>query len=169
MGRRDTFRRIVLRLVLIALVAVPHQAWAADTFKPFKLKTVDGVERRLSDMLGKATLVVFFFPTCIFCNAAFPSIQRLHDTYTNQGLSTVWINVVPQEEQLIPAWQMKHGYTVPILLGTRSAQNDYRLTMTPTYYLLDSRGNVLLRHAGYKAGDERDLEREIRRMLVSAE
>jgi hypothetical protein len=42
------------------------------------------------------------------------------------------------------------------------------LTMTPTYYLLDARGNVLSRHAGYKAGDERALEQEIRQTLEPA-
>lgn len=32
-------------------------------FKPFELKTVEGETSRLSDHLGKATLVSFFFPT----------------------------------------------------------------------------------------------------------
>src|SRR5437867_1171479 len=109
--------RVLCTVLLIAFVAMSDRAPAADGFKPFKLKTLDGGQKTLSDVLGQATLIVFFFPTCTFCNAAFPEIQRLHDTYKGHGLSTVWINVAPEEERLIPAWRMSHGYTVPILLG----------------------------------------------------
>lgn len=82
------------------------------------------------------------------------------------GLSMVSINVVPQEERLIADWRTNHGYTVPILLGGRSVQSDYKLTMTPTHYLFDSQGKVLSRHAGYKPGDEKNLEREIQQALA---
>lgn len=120
----------------------------------------------LSDVLGKVTPVVFFFPTCPYCNAAFPDIQKVHDRYKHQGLSTVWINIVPQEERLIPEWRSKHGYTVPMLIGGRSVQNDYKLMMTPTHYLLDTQGNVISRLAGYRRGDEKELEREMQQALA---
>jgi peroxiredoxin len=142
-------------------------AAAAEKFKPFKMKTLEGAQKSLSDVLGKATLVVFFFPTCPFCNAAFPEIQKLHDSYKDRGLSMVWINVVPEEERLIADWRTRHGYTVPVLLGGRSVQNDYKLVMTPTHYLLDSQGKVLSSHAGYTAGDEKGLEREIQQALAA--
>jgi thiol-disulfide isomerase/thioredoxin len=122
---------------------------------------LEGAQKSLSDVLGKATLVVFFFPTCPFCNVAFPEIQKLHDRYKDQGLSTVAINVIPQEERLIPEWLSTHGYTVPVLIGGRSVKNDYKLTMTPTHFLLDAQGHVISRHTGYKPGDGRELEREI--------
>ena len=60
-------------------------------------------------MLGKATLVVFFFPTCPYCSAAFPKVQKLYDTYRDQGLTMVWINVVPDEQKQIAPWLAKHG------------------------------------------------------------
>lgn len=154
--------------LLLVLVALQGRAAAEEKFKPFKLKTLEGTQQSLRDVLGKATLVVFFYPTCPFCNAAFPEIQKLHDSYKGQGLSTVWINVLPDEDRLIADWRTKHGYTVPILLGGRSAQGDYKLTMTPTHYLLDSQGKVLSKHAGYKAGDEKALEAEIRQAVAAA-
>ena len=157
----------VLRVLCAALLLASFEtpAVAADEFKPFKLKTLDGTERTLAEMLGKATLVVIFYPTCPYCNAAFPEIQKLHDAYKDQGLSMVWINVLPDEEKLIPEWRARHGYSVPILLGRRSVQNDYKLVMTPTHYLLNAKGEVLSRHAGYTAGDEKKWEREILQAL----
>jgi len=163
MSSRGPRLRTILGVLLLASVVAP--AAAAGKFKPFKLRTLDGAERTLADVLGRVTLVVFFFPTCPYCNASFPEIQRLHDAYRTEGLSTVWINVVPDEERLIDDWRARHGYTVPILLGRRSVQNDYRLVMTPTHYLLDVEGQVLSRHAGYTPGDEKTLERQIRQAL----
>jgi hypothetical protein len=73
---------------------------------------------------------------------------------------------VPREDRLIAGWREKNGFTVPTLLGGRSAQNDYRVTMTPTHYLLDAKGDVLFTQAGFKPGDEKALEQQIQRALA---
>ena len=153
--------------VFALAVLLPQRAAGADRFKPFTLKTLDGSERSLSNVLGKATLVVFFYPTCPYCNAAFPSVQKIYDSYKDRGLSMVWINVITNEESLIAPWQKEHGYTVPVLLGDRALAMSYNLRMTPTHYLLDAKGQVISSHAGYKAGDETELERAIRKALGS--
>jgi cytochrome oxidase Cu insertion factor (SCO1/SenC/PrrC family) len=158
--------RILCGGLLIACLAAQSGTAAAERFKPFKLKTVEGAQHTLSDVLGKATLVVFFFPTCPYCNAAFPHMQKIYDTYKPQGLSMVWINVIPDETRLIPEWRASHGYTATIVIADRSVQSDYGLKTTPTHYVLDAKGNVLARHAGYKAGDETGLEREIQQALT---
>jgi len=155
-------------VAVVTAVATPQPVTAADSFKPFKnLKTLDGSQQSLGDVLGpKATLVVFFFPTCPYCNAAFPEVQKIYDRYQGQGLSMVWINVLPDEEKLIAPWRAQHGYTVPVLLGNRSVANDYKLRMTPTHFLLDAKGAVLSTHAGYSAGDEKTLERDVQQALA---
>ena len=154
----------IVCLLLAFVLARPSFA-SAERLKSFKLKTLDGVEKTLPDVLGKATLVVFFFPTCPYCNAAFPKVQKLYDTYRDQGLSVVWINVVPDEQRLIADWRTKHGYTVPILLGGRSTPNDYKVRMTPTHYLLDGRGEILSKQDGFNPGDEVRLEQQIQKAL----
>jgi peroxiredoxin len=148
-------------------VANPAALTAGSAFKPFKLKTLDGTEKALTDVLGKATLVVFFYPTCPYCNQAAPDIQKIYDTYKSQGLSVVWINILPEEQKLVADWQARHGYTAPVLAGAnlKSMQRDYDVDATPTHYLLDSQGKVLTRHTGFKAGDAQALEQEIKRAL----
>ena len=152
-------------VLLAAIMAVHQEAHAADRFKPFKLKTVEGAERSLNDVLGKATLVVFFFPSCPFCKAALPEIQTIYDAYHEHGLSVVFINAVPDENDLIPAWRAAHRYTVPILLGTEKVQRDYRVVATPTHVLLDSTGRILSKRVGYRQGDEQRLRLDIQRAL----
>lgn len=161
----------VVVLMLCAGTLSPHAAAAdeREAFKPFKLKTLEGQEQTLADVLGpKATLVVFFFPTCKYCNEAFPSVQKIYDTYKSRGLSMVWINAVPREERLIRAWRQKHGYSVPVLVGAsnRALDKDYKVFMTPTHYLLDADGRIISTHAGFKPGDEKVLEDAIVRALA---
>lgn len=160
-GRRTVF-------LAISFLIVASQGAAQDSFKPFKLKTLDGAQKTLADYASKATLVSFFFPSCPYCNAAFPEVQKIHDKYKDQGLSTVWINVVPGENKKIADWMEKHQFTIPVLIGASQAslQRDYKLKMTPTHYLLDAQGKVLFTHAGYEKGDETDLEGAIQKALA---
>jgi thiol-disulfide isomerase/thioredoxin len=156
-----------------AVWLVPVLLWSgalaegADNFKPFRLKTLDGESKTLEDVSGKATLVSFFFPSCKYCNAALPAVQKLADRYKDQGLAAVWINVLPEEDKKIAEWQAKNQFRVLTLRGASQAslQRDYKLKVTPTHYLLDASGKVLFTHAGYTAGDEKELEARIRKAL----
>jgi thiol-disulfide isomerase/thioredoxin len=138
---------------------------AAESFKSFKLKALDGTERSLADFPGRVTLVVFFHPTCQYCKAALPGLQTIGDTYKERGLSVIWINVLPAENRMLAEYKAEHGLTAPILAATNSVQRDYRLTMTPTHYLIDAKRNVLWKHAGYKPGDEVTIEKKIQEAL----
>ena len=56
---------------------------------------------------------------------------------------------------------------MPILVGAsvRAVNHDYKVTQTPTGYLLDAKGNIISMHAGYMPGDEKALEQQIKRAL----
>lgn len=159
--------RYVSCLSLMSLCFIQGSVHAADKFKPFKLKTIEGTSKTLQDFEGKAILVSFFFPTCKYCNAEFPETQKMYDKYKDRGFAAVWINVVPEENKEIPRWQQEHQYTIPVLIGASMAslQRDYKLKVTPTHFLLDAQGNVLFSRAGYKEGDEKPLEEQIQKAL----
>jgi thiol-disulfide isomerase/thioredoxin len=150
---------------MVLFTAPPAPLAAAETFKSFKLKALDGSERTLADFKNRATLIVFFHPTCQYCLAALPKIQTIADDYKDRGLSVVWINVLPEENRLLKEWQAEHRVTAPILAATSSVQRNYRLTMTPTHVLIDSQATVLWKHAGYREGDESQIESEIVKAL----
>jgi peroxiredoxin len=135
------------------------------------LKTIDGEPRTLADVRGsKATLVVFFYPRCPYCNAEAPAIQKLADTYGTQGLSVVYINILPDEDKLVRGWLAEHRYTSPVLVGanTASIEKDYQVAATPTHYLLGPTGKVLSRYAGFQPGDEKTLEENVQAAIAGA-
>jgi peroxiredoxin len=155
------------RLLLILLLLCCESTPAADKFKPFKLKTLDGTTKTLQDFANKATLVAFYYPTCAYCNLALPEVLKIYDKYKDQGLSYVIINVKPQENKLIAGWQEKYNIIVPVLIGASqdSLIDDYHLTLTPTHHLLGIKGEVLLRQNGYNRGDEKTIEAKIQESL----
>jgi len=140
---------------------------AAEKFKPFKLKTLDGTRKTLQDYPGKAVLVAFYYPTCAYCNLALPEVLKIVEKYKDQGLSVAIVNVKPEEEKLIPNWQEKYHFTIPVLVGASqdSLMDDYHLTMTPTHFLLGSKGELLFRQNGYNRGDEKVLDAKIAEVL----
>ncbi len=166
MGSRATIW-CLCGLLLASVVIVQASPKNDDKFKPFKLKTLDGTPKTLQDFTNKATVVSFFYPRCPCCAAALPQIQKIYDKYKDKGLSAVWINVLPEENKLIPKWQDENHFTIPILIGASqdSLQRNYRLTTTPTEYLLGPNGEVLFYQSGYKAGDEKVLESKIEEAL----
>ena len=146
---------------------VAKAATTDTTFKPFKLKTLDGTDKTLQDYANKATLVSFFFPKCPSCNVELPQEQKIYDKYKDKGLSMVWINILPDEEELVAGWDIKRHLTVPVLVGASQAslEKDYRVTATPTNVLLGENGEVLFRQSGYKPGDEKTIEARIAQAL----
>ena len=159
--------RFVLAIFLLFTLS---SVSAADRFKPFTLKTVEGSARSLKDYLNRATLITFFFPTCGYCNAEMPHLQKFYNQYKDQGFSMVAINIVPDQDSMIADWLSQHQYTFPVLTGATidSVQKDYGLRMTPSLYLLDSQGKVIFKQSGYTAGDEKNLEDQIRKVLSPA-
>ena len=138
-----------------------------DTFKPFSLRTVDGQKKTLKDYANKATLVNFFFPRCPFCNVELPEVQKIYDKYKDKGLSVVWINILPEENNLVAGWEMAKNLTVPVLIGGSQAalQKDYGINSTPSTYLLDEQGRILFHEDGYKRGDEKTIQEKVEAAL----
>ena len=165
--RNRTAALAICCLLLASLLLQCQNAPAAEKFKPFKLKTLDGTKKTLQDFANKVVLVGFYYPTCAYCNLAAPEVQKIFDKYKDQGLSVVIINVVPEEIKLIPGWQEKHHFAIPVLIGAskEDLMDDYNLTITPTHYLLGTKGEVLLRQNGYNRGDEKILEQKIAEAL----
>ena len=99
---------------------------------------------------------------------AAPDIQKIYDTYRAQGLSVVWINILPEEQGQVAGWQSDHSPTATVLVGGNAddLQRDYGIEGTPTHYLLDGEGRILTKHSGFSAGDEKVLEEEIKQALA---
>ena len=94
-------------------------------------------------------------------------VQKIYDKYKDKGLSVVWINILPEENNLVAGWEMAKNLTVPVLVGASQDAfvRDYHINSTPSTYLLDENGRVLFHEDGYKPGDENALQAKIEAAL----
>jgi cytochrome oxidase Cu insertion factor (SCO1/SenC/PrrC family) len=138
--RRESRRRIGAALLVMAcllafsLIASPAEAKDPKPFKAFKLKTLDGEKKTLADYTGKLTLIGFFYPQCPYCRVSVPQLQSIYDKYKDLGLSVVLINVVEEEDRLIPRFMKDHKISLPVLTGAwqPALMRDYDLDTRST-------------------------------------
>ena len=79
----------------------------------------------------------------------------------------VAINIVPEQDALVPNWFSRGGYTFDVLLGAETAAvaRDYGLTAAPLNFLLDAEGKIVARYDGYEPGSEKQIEEKIKLLL----
>ena len=99
--------------ILVMITSLP--ALAAD----FTFQNIDGGEISLSDLRGKAVLIVNTASRCGF-TSQYEGLQKLYDTYKNNGLEVV---AVPsgdfrqelKNEDMIKAYcEINYGLTIPM-------------------------------------------------------
>lgn len=90
-------------------------------------------------------------------------MQKLYTKYSAQGFRMVAINVIPEQDAMVPEWAKKGGYTFPILVGANTNQivSNYNVTATPATFLLDPKGKILQRIDGFTPGELGGIERQI--------
>ena len=96
-----------------------------------------------------------------------PHLQKLYEQYSDQGFRMVAINVIPQQDAMVPDWAKRGGYTFPILVGADTGQvaSTYQITGTPVTFLLDPEGKILKRIDGFMPGQEKQIEQQIQAAL----
>lgn len=79
--------------------------------------TMDGDSVPLHDHLGeRLTLVNFGGTWCLPCEREMPELQRLHETWTDEGVAIVSVAMTSPQEEL-EEWVEDFGLTLTILHG----------------------------------------------------
>lgn len=137
----------------------------------FVIKDSDGAPFRLADEKGKKNvLLVFWSIFCEPCRAEMPAIQKLYDKYKERGLDVVSIALDGEPlKSSIVGFVKQEGYTFRVLIDELDAQemfkvaDPYGVAGTPTLYLLDKTGKVVLARAGRVKAE--DLEKAVGSVL----
>ena len=141
------------------------------TAPDFAIKDSDGKPYRLSEDKGKkAFLIVFWSIFCEPCRMEMPAIQKMHDKYREAGLDvlTVALDGEPLVDS-INGFIKQEGYTFRVLVDELDAKemfkvaDPYGVAGTPTLYLLDRTGKVVLARAGRVP--EEELEKAVQAVL----
>lgn len=120
----------------------------------FSLKSLDGKEYSLRNLLQSGPVVVAFFKvSCPVCQFTFPYLQRLADRYAGEGVT--FIAISQDDARDTKEFLHEYGINFPTLLDTKGypVSNAYGLTSVPTIFLIAPDGKVLVSEMGFNKGE----------------
>jgi peroxiredoxin len=129
--------------------------------------TGHGSRISLKKLRGKVVIVDFWGTFCEPCKKSFPKLQELNAKYSDTGLEIVAISEDEVEDKdKIPAFADAYGARFTIGWDShKSAAKLYNLPTMPSSFVIDRSGRVRYAHAGYRDGEEQELESELRKLI----
>jgi len=133
-------------------------ALTAGTSAPdFELRTMDGKQFFLRDVLTRGPAVVAFFKiSCPVCQYAFPFLERIYKAHGGKNVTIVGVS--QNEKKDTAAFAKQYGVTFPILLddtNTYPVSNAYGLTNVPTVFWIAQDGQIEVSSVGW---DRKEIE-----------
>ena len=128
---------------------------AGDSAPDFDLKTVEGITKRLTDLIStKPALVTFFKVGCPVCQLTLPFIERLSKSDNLEFVAISQDDLASTEE-----FRKRFGMTLQVLLDESGkgypASNAFGITHVPSMFLVEPDHNISMGVSGFS---KRDLE-----------
>ena len=159
-------RIIIQSFIVVLLYGLINFAWAADKAPDFQLPKLNGEKVQLSDFRGQVVYVDFWATWCPPCRESFPWMESMHQRYQNLGLKIVAISL-DQKTDLIKSFLKEHKAGFTILQDKEgNVAESFNVKGMPSSYLVDRKGNIRLKHAGFNDGDKAPLESQIKQLLA---
>jgi thiol-disulfide isomerase/thioredoxin len=176
--RREMIPRLLALLLLLTASAVagaepPPLGHKMNPVSPplvapdFTLPDMDGESHSLSDFRGKLVMLNFWATWCPPCRREMPSMQRLYEKYSEQGLVVLAVNQFEDPDLVFEfTGRLSLEPTFPILFDRESRISEkYKVKGLPTTYLLDREGRIHYRAIGGREFDHPDVEALIEGLL----
>lgn len=96
----------------------------------------------------KDTLVYFFAPWCSVCHASIDNIEEVKKSLL-KDLNIIVIALDWRTVEEVEEFLSQHKLSMPVVLGTRKIQQDFRVSAFPSYYLISKNGDIKARNKGY--------------------
>jgi cytochrome c biogenesis protein CcmG, thiol:disulfide interchange protein DsbE len=122
-------------------IPAPRQGFLAPDFE---LQDRAGNAVRLSDLRGQPVLVNFWASWCPPCQAEMPAMQRVHETYAEQGYVVLAVNTTYQDNEAdARAFLDERGLTFTVLFDRDGgASSLYVVRSMPTSFFIDHEGVI---------------------------
>lgn len=128
----------------------PPRVLSAGSIAPdFTLENMRGEQVSLSQLRGKVVIVNFWATWCPPCKAEMPSMEALHQTFKDDDLVLLAINVEKEGRKAVARFLQESPYSFPILLDTDSSvQNLYGVFQYPESFIIDRNGVIVKKVIG---------------------
>jgi peroxiredoxin len=116
---------------------------AGTTAPDFTAQTLQGITKTLADYGGQAVVLLFVSPTCQPCREILPTLQQTAAQARTNGVEFVLVSGGTLEETR--TWDQEVDVQLPLLVATQGQNpffQDYQITSTPTFCLLEPGGEI---------------------------
>lgn len=113
-------------------------------------------------------LLDFWYMDCAPCRKAIPHLNELHEKYEQQGLRVVGVDPMDKADRMAERWAnfSKHNpITYEILLTRRKIAERFHVRGYPTFFLFDSKGQLLMVREGIQEQHMEDLEKTVQQEI----
>jgi peroxiredoxin len=152
--------------VFAALGASTALAVNQGTLAPeIGLKDRNGKAVQLAQLKGSVVIVDFWASWCAPCREELPVLEALYQKYRDKGLVVVGVNQDADEAKMAKFLRAK-PLSFPIVHDAEGAvARRYAPPKMPSSYVIDRKGLIRHVHAGFRASDKDELERELKALL----
>jgi cytochrome c biogenesis protein CcmG, thiol:disulfide interchange protein DsbE len=157
-GALAAFALVALIWVLTGRDTLPEGAVMSEVNRPapaFSTAALDGGTVSLADYSGKVVVLNFWATWCEPCKRELPALQQAHQTYGDQGLAIIGVNLTDDElaqggdPAKLDAFLAQYGVTYPTALDLEGEiTNAYRVFPLPTSFFIDPQGQIRYVHIG---------------------
>lgn len=134
----------------------------------FHLRNLNNEWKQYEDIKGdKLTVIDFWATWCQPCIRSIPELNTLSEEFKDQGVNFVGISIDgPRNQSKIQPFVKSLGIGYTILKDINSElMTDMNVTSVPTLLLINSEGDVVYMHEGFRPGDEDVIREEINNYL----
>jgi len=153
---------------LAGVLAAAEEQKEYTQAQSFTLKDVKGVEVTLDSLLqvGPVYMECWDLP-CVNCIAELDALMPIYDTLKERGLQIIALSVdKPADEAKVKAFVKSKKWPYICLLDAQNeVKKAYGIIIKPTAYLINTKGEIVYTHIGYKKGDEQRIKAEFLRWL----
>jgi cytochrome c biogenesis protein CcmG/thiol:disulfide interchange protein DsbE len=161
-----------MRPLLLAMVLASGAAGAppaSPTAPTLELTTLDGKTVRLADFKGRVLLVDIWASWCGPCKSSFPSLDGLYQEFHPRGFDLLAVNVDERRHDA-DEFLSHHPHQMPVVLDPKGhVPEAFGADAMPSSFLIDRRGKVRFRHAGYTAATLDLYRQEVAALLEDEE
>lgn len=127
-----------------------------------------GGERTLADLAGRVVVVDFWASWCGPCKRAMPELQQAADALKDAPVTFLLVSVDATKEAADTYWAAANLTMDGVWSADgNAAQGSWRVKGIPSTFVVDQSGVIRHHHQGYRAGEGRVIEAEIRALLAT--